>query len=281
MRRTATCADGLIARSSGVNDGRQAKWLTTAYWTFIAPPGTEIVGFTSWRFAEARDQGGDDPNTFADEGDHWTADVVDDSNAPIGGLGGPESCVHGDNVPACNIGAPGGTAQSHRLIATQLRWQIGCGGDIVGGCPTNFGGYPLATMVVYGAKVTLQDDSAPSATLGGPLLGAGLAQAERPAHLQRFGQFGHPNGKRVGWSAHSDGRAQMRLHVQGALQQRGRSFARVHRRPAGRSVPGDPDRHRRREKPAKRRQQGRCRRYAPVGRPASATRSRLDPQGRR
>ena len=60
----ATCADGLIARSSGVNDGRQAKWLTTAYWTFIAPPGTEIVAMTSWRFAEARDQGGDDPNTL-------------------------------------------------------------------------------------------------------------------------------------------------------------------------------------------------------------------------
>ena len=190
--RQRVAPTGLIARSSTVNDGREAKWLTTAYWTFVAPAGTEITEMTSWRFAEARDQGGDDPNTLQDEGDHWRVEVVDHSNQPIGGIGGPETCGHGGGVPACNIGAPGGTQQTNRVATNQLRWQIGCGGDIVGGCPANFGGYPLATMVVYGARITLQDTSAPSASLAGSLVTPGWHKPSEPVTYSRVRQHRDP-----------------------------------------------------------------------------------------
>ena len=100
------------------------------------------------------------------------------------------------NVPVLQLGAPGGTAQSHRLIATtDSRWQIGCGGTDRRRVPYQRSrGYPLATMVVYGARVTLQDNSRPAPPLGGPLLGPGWHKPDRPDHLQRLGQFGHPYG---------------------------------------------------------------------------------------
>jgi hypothetical protein len=167
-----SCADGLVARSRTV-DGTVAKWLTSGAWNFVAPAGTEIVGFTHWRFAEARDQGPDDPNTPGDDGDHWRAEVVDATNQPIGGAGGGETCNHGLGIPSCTFGMPGGEAKSHRLLTTRLRWAVSCVGEIVGGCPTSYGGYPLASMVVYGTRVTLQDNSAPNASLTGPLLAPG------------------------------------------------------------------------------------------------------------
>jgi hypothetical protein len=176
----SSCADGLIARTRTV-DGTVAKWLTAGYWTFAAPPGTTIVGLSSWRFGEARDSGGDDPNTsYIDEGDHWRIDVVDHTGQPIGGPGGGETCAHPSGVDACTIGANGGARADHRLATSVVTWQVGCGGEITGGCPTSYGGYPLATMVVYGAKVTLKDTSAPEAALGGSLIGAGWHRPNEP-----------------------------------------------------------------------------------------------------
>jgi hypothetical protein len=175
-----SCADGLLAQSRAA-DGTVAKWLTGAAWYFNAPPGTEIVGFWSSRFADAHDFGGDDPNTpFADEGDHWRSEVVDDSGQPLGGAGGGETCAHGVGVPSCMFGAPGGVRKDHRLVARQLRWQVTCGGDIVGGCPTSYANFPLATMAVYATQVTLEDKSAPTASLAGSLLGPGWHQPGEP-----------------------------------------------------------------------------------------------------
>jgi hypothetical protein len=169
----SSCADGLVARSRTV-DGTVAKWLTGGHWTFNAPAGTEIVAFSSWRFGEARDQGGDDPNTpLTDEADHWRAEVVDHTGQPIGGPGGGETCAHPLGVDFCRIGAPGGVRADHRLVTNHLRWQVSCLGEITGGCPTSYGGYPLATMVVYGTRIALQDNSAPTAALSGPLLAPG------------------------------------------------------------------------------------------------------------
>jgi hypothetical protein len=167
----ASCADGLVARSRTV-DGTVAKWLTSGAWNFDAPPGTDIVGLTHWRFAEARDQAPDDPNTPGDDGDHWRAEVVDATNQPIGGALG-ETCNHGLGIPSCTFGVPGGEMKEHRLLTSRIRWAVSCVGEITGGCPTSYGGYPLASMVVYGTKVTLQDNSAPAASLAGPLLAPG------------------------------------------------------------------------------------------------------------
>jgi hypothetical protein len=175
-----SCAGGLVARSRTV-DGTVAKWLTGASWIFNAPAGTEVVGLSSWRFGEARDSGGDDPNTtLIDESDHWRVDVVDASGQPIGGPGGGETCAHGPGRDLCTIGAPGGQRADHRLLTDHLRWQITCGGEITGGCPTSYGGYPLATMVVYGTRITLQDNTAPTATLAGSLVGTGWHNPGEP-----------------------------------------------------------------------------------------------------
>jgi hypothetical protein len=169
----ASCADGLVARSSTV-DGTQAHWLSGAGWAFDAPAGTTIVGFSSWRFGEARDSGGDDPNTpFEDEGDHWQTAVVDHTGQPVDGGAGGETCQHGVGSDACTIGVAGGEQRDHRVATSRVRWQVACVGSITGGCFTSYGGYPLATMVVYGARVTLEDGSRPSLALGGPLLAAG------------------------------------------------------------------------------------------------------------
>jgi hypothetical protein len=168
----ASCADGLVARSRTV-DGTMARWLTWGQWSFLAPAGTEIVGFTHWRFAEARDSGGDDPNTGPDEGDHWRVEVVDETSQPVGGPAGGETCGHGIGISTCTFGAVGGQRADHRVLTRQLAWRVLCGGEIVGGCFTSYGGYPLATMVVYGTRITLQDNSAPTASLSGPLLAPG------------------------------------------------------------------------------------------------------------
>jgi hypothetical protein len=176
----ASCAGGLLAQSRAV-DGTVAKWLTGAAWYFNAPAGTDIVGFWSSRYAEAYDSGGDDPGTpYVDEGDHWRSEVVDDSGQPLGGAGGGETCAHGVGVPSCTIGSPGGTRMDHRLVAKQLRWQVVCGGEIVGGCPTSYASYPLATMAVYATQVTLEDKSAPTASLAGPLIGPGWHRPSEP-----------------------------------------------------------------------------------------------------
>ena len=167
-----SCDGGLIARSRTV-DGTQARWLTSAQWSFDAPAGTEITAVSSWRFGEALDDKPDDPNTLLDEGDHWRPDLVDHTGQPIGGPGGGETCTHPGNVPSCRIGAPGGVRTDHRLVTSRLSWRVVCGGDITGACGTSYGGYPLATMVVYGTKITLQDNSAPAASLSGPLLAPG------------------------------------------------------------------------------------------------------------
>ena len=168
-----TCADGLIARSRTV-DGTVAKWLTWADWSFVAPEGTDIVAMTSWRFAEARDSGGDDPNTLTDESDRWRAEVLDGTTgAALDGPAGGDTCGHPGGVDSCNLGVPGGSAQTHpRIITRSLHWRVSCVGPI-GDCPTSFYAYPLATMVVYGTRVTLQDTSAPQASLGGPLFSPG------------------------------------------------------------------------------------------------------------
>ena len=174
-----SCADGLVARSRTV-DGTFAKWLTGAGWSFTAPAGTEIVGFTHWRFAEARDGGGDDPNTpYEDEGEHWEV-VVAEQTGTVGRPVVGETCSHGTDRPLCTIGVPGGERTSHRVLTQKLSWNVGCGGQIVDGCYTSYGRYPLATMVVYGTQVTLEDEIAPRASLAGSLLGPGWHRPGEP-----------------------------------------------------------------------------------------------------
>ena len=58
-----------------------------------------------------------------------------------------------------------------------LTWGVSCGGGNLGFCFSNagagFGYYPLGIFWLYGATVTLEDNSAPTAALGGDLLSPG------------------------------------------------------------------------------------------------------------
>jgi hypothetical protein len=171
-----TCAGGLVARSLGV-DGTRAPWLTSAAWVFDAPGGTTITKLTAWRYGEARD---DRAETSSDDGDHWQVRLLDETGNAVGGNLGPDACSHGAGSPMCTIGSTAGMAGpsvTHDVATHRLAYTIGCGGTITDGCQTSYGGYPLGSMVLYGAVVTVSDSSAPAATVGGSLTGDGWKPA--------------------------------------------------------------------------------------------------------
>ena len=155
-------AAGTRATRAAPTGWSRARARSTAPWRNGSPAPTGLhrarraprsSAFTSWRFGEARDQGGDDPNTpLTDEGDHWRVEVVDHTGQPVGGPGGGETCGHPLGSTSARSARPAACAPTTGSSTSQLRWQITCGGEIVGGCPTSYGGYPLATMVVYGTQ---------------------------------------------------------------------------------------------------------------------------------
>ena len=128
----------------------------------------------SWRYGIAADSpGGDNPaTTLQDEGDHWQVYLSDHTGQPVGGPAGGETCAHGLGIARCPLGVAGGERTERSVRTSTLSWQVSCVGEIVAGCPTSDGA-PLATMTVYGTQVTLTDNSAPSATLAGPLFSGG------------------------------------------------------------------------------------------------------------
>ena len=179
----ASCAGGLVASSNSALV--TAPWLTGAEWRFRAPAGTEISKVISWRFGRAFDSpGGDDPaTTLVDESEHWQVAMADDTGQPVGGLAGGETCGHGLGLGSCDVGAAGGVRSEHDVRAGTLSWQASCVGQIVGGCPTSSGGAPLATMTLYGTQITLTDNSAPTAALGGALFSGGW---RRPSDVATY-----------------------------------------------------------------------------------------------
>jgi hypothetical protein len=179
----SSCSDGLVARSSP--GPLTVTWLSGAEWRFRAPAGTEISKVVSWRFGTAADSpGGDDPATpLVDEGEHWGVYMADHTGQPVGGPAGGETCMHGPGTPSCSVGAPGGTRSEVDVRTSTLSWNVACVGAIVGGCPTSSGGAPLAAMTVYGTQITLTDNSAPTATLGGQLFAGGW---RRPSDVATY-----------------------------------------------------------------------------------------------
>ena len=124
----------------------------------------------------------------------------------------------------------------HRLITNQLSWRVGCGGEIVGGCPANYGGYPLASMVVYGTQVTLRDDSAPTAALGGPLVTPGW---HRPGDGLTYSASDNSGIRAATLTAGAVGGARparVRLHPAGAVRERRGAAAPDRRDAAGRAL---------------------------------------------
>jgi hypothetical protein len=160
---------GLQAASAG---NTTANYLTIADFRFSAPAGTRVMRLEVTRHGE-KYKYSEDPA----RADGWAVYGQEASGVVLGGGFDPENC-HTSPSPgpaSCTVppaGAP--ETKTFELNTTGVSYGVVCGDT--SGCPTNYG-IPLALMTVRGAAVTLEDDSNPTLTAGGPLLGDGWVPA--------------------------------------------------------------------------------------------------------
>jgi hypothetical protein len=137
-KSTGMFATDTLGSSGGVSDGAIAGW------RFIAPPGTEIVGFQDDRYLGA----------YGDNG--WVPFVKADGTVL-------ETCTFTVAEERCSVGSPSGSGSLDGLLtvdeASTLTVGIEC--SAAGGCTT---GTTLhrAWAALYGAKVTLSTQAPPS-----------------------------------------------------------------------------------------------------------------------
>jgi hypothetical protein len=163
---------GLYVESTG---GQDARFLTSAYFKFTAPAGTRIVQLKTTR-------AGDKQRLSNDAiGDGWTVSANGDGNVVVGGVFG-ETCSIPTGGPSCSL--PGTTPAPYPLNTAVITYGIACtrnDGTNPYNCPVSANGVPAARLGIRATEVTLSDDSAPSLTAGGPLLGGGWVPATATA----------------------------------------------------------------------------------------------------
>jgi hypothetical protein len=163
----------LVARSHVGGEGN-ARFLTGAAWEFAAPAGTVISRVTVWRHGWKFRTGDDDPNTAGDDGDPWYMGAKEVNGNTVGGDLTGETCNNPAGQPLCAVGSDGGAssanARTFDVSTSKLSWQIDC--REWDGCGRYYG-TSTAGMELYGARVTLTDNSVPSLTVGGPALAGG------------------------------------------------------------------------------------------------------------
>ena len=165
---------GLVANSHNGNaEYGNAPFLTGGVWRFSAPAGTTISHITLWRHAIKYRVAEDNPPGDPDEGDVWlTGGQQENGNVIGGGFG--ETCKPPAGTGAtCEYGADGinsASQASYDLSATQIQWGSNC--LALSGCG-RFYGVSTSNMKINGARVTLTDSSAPTLSVGGPLLADG------------------------------------------------------------------------------------------------------------
>jgi hypothetical protein len=171
--------------ASGITVGTQtptqvhARYTTSGVLAFNAPAGTRIMRVRLSRYGESRPSS-DDPNTPEPEYGRWMLFSQTAEGGPVGPALGGEQCEPVPGGPVCKIGAINGGPGSEATYATnttRVVWGVLCGGPQLAYCFTNagpgFGNYPLAGMTLYGATVTLQDDSRPAVSTAGALFESG------------------------------------------------------------------------------------------------------------
>ena len=93
---------------------------------------------------------------------------------------------------------------------------MSCEGDLAG-CPTQYQGTPIATIKIFGTRVTVYDPTAPSLKVGGPLQQPGWHKAsECSPTTPRTTR--DPRGAPCPWGPHSSGRRRLRLPPHGPLR---------------------------------------------------------------
>lgn len=161
---------GLVVRSLPL--AQQVRWGTFGQLRFNAPAGTVATRMRLWRYGTARAPG-DDPATPGVEAGRWELYAF----FGVGNQIGLESCRPGDGFwpNPCQIGAPGlssGALNDTAGRGSEIVVGISCGG-VFASCRTGDGTSPYGQYELHGALVTLQDDSRPAFTPGGPLLADG------------------------------------------------------------------------------------------------------------
>jgi hypothetical protein len=147
-------------------------FLVGGSFNFTAPANTTSVAVRATRYGHGEALA-DDPNTAEPDAGRWDLYLQDASGSLVGGAFGPEQCKPAPGQP-CTIGGPLGTDTGEiRLATTALKWGFLCGADTVQSCYTSNGTTPYAKFLLYGVSVTIDDRTAPAATLAGDLLAAG------------------------------------------------------------------------------------------------------------
>jgi hypothetical protein len=150
-----------------------APFLTGGNWIFDAPAGTRITRLETWRFGVKLRTGSTNP-----EGDTWKIFARDENASVIGGVFG-ETCTAAEGSIGCSFGSDTGVSEASHAVypvnVARISYSISC--EYTGGCPRYFDDgtnrAPVATIKLFGSRVTVNDPTAPALKTGGPLLSGG------------------------------------------------------------------------------------------------------------
>ena len=189
--------------SSAPPDGTAAPFLTSGNWVLTAPAGNRITRLETWRFGvrlRTNQSGDPDPNLEGDQGDPWRVFARDEGAQLIGGVFG-ENCAAPAGAIGCSFGSDTGVSAASRAVyninAAKIAYSVSC--ETLGNCPRTIASTPIATIKVFGTRVTIDRHKPPRAEAGRAAPRRRLAEAGRSAHLRCNGQFRRPR------SAHRHG----------------------------------------------------------------------------
>jgi hypothetical protein len=154
-----------------------AGFLTGGNWVFDAPAGNRITRLETWRFGVKLRTGPNDP-----DGDTWKVFARDNDANVIGGVFG-ETCTAAPGSIGCSFGSDTGVSDASHAVyplnVTKVSYSISC--EYSGGCPRYYDDgtnrASVATVKVFGTRVTVTDPTAPSLKVGGPLQNPGWHRA--------------------------------------------------------------------------------------------------------
>jgi hypothetical protein len=154
-----------------------APFLTGGNWTFDAPAGTRITRLETWRFGGKLRTGANDP-----DGDTWKIFARDENASVIGGVFG-ETCTAPPGSVGCTFGSETGVSDASHAVypvnVTKISYSISC--EYLSGCPRYYDDgttrASIATIKIFGTRVTVSDPTAPSLNVGGSLQRPGWHKA--------------------------------------------------------------------------------------------------------
>jgi len=163
--------------SSAPGDGTAAGFLTSGNWVFDAPPGTRLTRLETWRFGvrlRTNQSGDPDPGTDGDQGDPWRVWARDQGAQIVGGVFG-ENCFASAGAIGCSFGVDSSMSAASRAVyginVSRIAYSVSC--ETLPNCTRSIFNTPIATIKLFGTRVTVSDTIAPTLKVGGPLLSAG------------------------------------------------------------------------------------------------------------